>query len=232
VGGVSERPTREGGRSDPFDRPPSRRWKASGLQEGGTLRGVPSERRSWSVRHVRRGSSSACGRTGDKRCSSDAEEGNDVSSRPKMREHPTRGLARPLTPRGRVLCSVRGPVHVNRGLTTAGNRSGATRSLEHRGRANLGNQEEPAPGFRRTDVARLVARHRSSQGSRVVRQKRKEVAASVPSRNRELGSKCPHVVAVAEVGRRRLAPNTLARSAPKRVAVRVNGGLARGHRRR
>jgi len=138
VGGVSGRPTREGGRSDPFDRPSSRRWKASGLQEGGTLRGAPSERRSWSVRHVRRGSSSACGRTDDKRCSSDAEEGNDVSPRPKMREHPTRGLARPLAPRGRVLCSVRRPVHVNRGSTHGGKPS--------RGHALSGTSRSGKPG--------------------------------------------------------------------------------------
>jgi len=39
---------------------------------------------------------------------------------------------------------------------------------------------------------------------------------------------CPYVVkAVAEVVRRYRVSNTHARSAPKRVAVRVNGGLAR-----
>ena len=63
-------------------------------------------------------------------------------------------------------------------------------------------------------------------------QKRKEVAASVPARKRELGSKCPHVGNVAEVGKRRLVSNTLARSAPKRVAARVNGDLALRTRRR
>jgi len=96
VGGVSGRPTQEGGRSDPFDRLSSQRWKASGPQDGGALRGVSLERRPRSVRHVRRGSSSACGRTGDKGCSSDAEEGNDVSSRPKMRGHSTRGQCNAL----------------------------------------------------------------------------------------------------------------------------------------
>jgi hypothetical protein len=37
---------------------------------------------------------------------------------------------------------------------------------------------------------------------------------------------------VAEVGRQHPAPNKLVRSAPKRVAVRVNGGLARRSHRR
>jgi len=39
-------------------------------------------------------------------------------------------------------------------------------------------------------------------------------------------------VSVAEVGRQHLAPNKLVRSARKRVAVRVNGGLARHIHRR
>jgi hypothetical protein len=66
----------------------------------------------------------------------------------------------------------------------------------------------------------------------VVRQKRKEVAASVPARTRELGLFARTSYAVAEVGRRRLVPNELARSPPKRGPARVNGGLARGGRRR
>jgi len=120
VGGVSGRPTREGGRSDPLDRLSSQRWKAPGPRDGGALRGASKERGSRSVCHVRRGSSSASGRTGDKGCSSGAEEGNDVSSRPKMRGHPTRGQCNALAPRGRVLCSVRRLVHVNRGSTRGG----------------------------------------------------------------------------------------------------------------
>jgi len=67
----------------------------------------------------------------------------------------------------------------------------------------------------------------------VTRKKRKVVMATVPARKRESRAQCPYVVfQVAEVGRRHLAPNKLVRSARKRVAVRVNGGLARhGHRR-
>jgi hypothetical protein len=61
------------------------------------------------------------------------------------------------------------------------------RSVGHRGRANLGNQEEPAAGIDRSDAARLVARHRSRKGEGVAREKRKEVLASVPTRIGELG---------------------------------------------
>jgi hypothetical protein len=51
--------------------------------------------------------------------------------------------------------------------------------------------------------------------------KRKEIEVSVPARIEEFGFGCPHVVvAVAEVGRRRLASNKLGKRAPKR-AVRV-----------
>jgi len=111
--------------------------------------------------------------------------------------------------------------------------SGVTRSSRYRGRANLRKQKEPAPRSAWADDARLAACHRFLKRSRVMREKRKEVAASVPARIEELGSKCPHVGnAVAEVGRRRLASNTLTRSAPKRVAAGVNGGLARGDGRR
>jgi hypothetical protein len=55
-------------------------------------------------------------------------------------------------------------------------------SKKHRGRENLRKQEEPAPGFRRVDVARLAARHRSRKGEGVTRKKRKEIEVSVPAR--------------------------------------------------
>jgi hypothetical protein len=69
----------------------------------------------------------------------------------------------------------------------------------------------------------------------VVRKKRKMVEAIVPARKRELWFGCPHVGrnAVAEVGRRRLIPNTLGKRALKKGGQgRVNRGLARGERRR
>lgn len=57
--------------------------------------------------------------------------------------------------------------------------------------------------------------------------------AIVPARKRESRAQCPYVVfQLQKSAGSILAPNKLVRSAPKRVAVRVNGGLARhGHRR-
>jgi len=66
-----------------------------------------------------------------------------------------------------------------------------------------------------------------------MRKKRKVVMATVPARKRESRAQCPYVVVQLQKSAGSiLAPNKLVRSAPKRVAVRVNGGLARhGHRR-
>jgi hypothetical protein len=61
----------------------------------------------------------------------------------------------------------------------------------------------------------------------VTRKKRKVVMAIVPARKRESEAECPYVVVQLQKSSGSiLASNTLARSAPKRVAVRVNGGLA------
>jgi len=133
------------------------------------------------------GSSCACGLTGDKGCSSGAEEGNDVGPRPKIRGQPTRGRRNALAPGDASFARSEGPCTSIVAQPEAGNRRGVTRSLEHRGRANLGNQEEPAPGFWRTGVARLDACRRSRKGGSAVREKRKTVAAVVPSRSRESG---------------------------------------------
>jgi len=67
----------------------------------------------------------------------------------------------------------------------------------------------------------------------VTRQKRKVVMATVPARKRESRAQCPYVVVTLQKSAGSiLAPNKLVRSARKRVAVRVNGGLARRSRRR
>jgi len=67
----------------------------------------------------------------------------------------------------------------------------------------------------------------------VTRQKRKVVMAIVPARKRESRAQCPYVVfQLQKSAGSILAPNKLVRSAPKRVAVRVNGGLARHNPRR
>ena len=51
-------------------------------------------------------------------------------------------------------------------------------------------------------------------------EKRKAIKVVVPARIVGARAQCPFVVAVAEIGRRRLAPNKLGKRAPKR-AVRV-----------
>jgi hypothetical protein len=109
----------------------------------------------------------------------------------------------------------------------------ATRLGSHRGRANPGNREEPTPRLIQSDAARLAACHRSRKRAHgdAYRKGRRSRPPSLRG-SRELGSKCPHVVAVAEVSRRCLVSNKLLRSAPKRVAAGVNGGLARSGRRR
>jgi len=59
----------------------------------------------------------------------------------------------------------------------------------------------------------------------VIRQKRKEVMAFVPARKRELRLVSVRRGSLQKSAGSVLASNKLARSAPKRVAVRVNGGL-------
>jgi len=67
----------------------------------------------------------------------------------------------------------------------------------------------------------------------VTRQKRKVVMAIVPARKRESRAQCPYVVVQLQKSAGSiLAPNKLVRSARKRVAVRVNGGLAKHNHRR
>jgi len=109
-----------------------------------------------------------------------------------------------------------------------------TQRFRYRGRANPRKWEKPAPGSGRWTHARLAARHRfSSEKAGVTRQKRKVVMAIVPARKREPRAQCPYVVVQLQKSAGRIpASNKLVRSAPKRVAVRVNGGLARHGRRR
>jgi len=105
---------------------------------------------------------------------------------------------------GRVLHSVRRPVHVSslRAPRFVGSRW--DRSRRHRGWANLRKREEPAPGSSKADVARLAARHRSARRG-VVRQKRKVVEATVPARNE--------------------GPGLVARTSMKRKLQKSSGGV-------
>lgn len=82
--------------------------------------------------------------------------------------------------------------------------------------------------------ARLAAHHRCPRGtSCVMRETRQGGHGHRAARGNESPGRVARTsYAVAEVVRRRLVPNTHARSAPKRVAVRVNGGLGRRGNRR
>jgi len=105
------------------------------------------------------------------------------------------------------------------------------RTWRHRGWANSGNRDEPAPGSSgRTERGspRITARK-----SGVVRTKRKMVEAIVPARKREPRFGCPHVEVVqlqkslGGVWPRISSANAL----QKERQGRVNGGLARSERR-
>jgi len=74
--------------------------------------------------------------------------------------------------RGRVLRSVLRPVHVDPHYAPQAQAPEVRRSNRHRGRANLRKQEEPAPGSRRANVARLAARHRSCKGGCMTRRRK------------------------------------------------------------
>jgi hypothetical protein len=74
-------------------------------------------------------------------------------------------------------------VHVDRHCNfVRGNSAKVARSSRYRGRVNLGNQEEPAPGSKRVDDARLAASHRSRKGEGVGRKNRKTITVVVPAR--------------------------------------------------
>jgi hypothetical protein len=117
--------------------------------------------------------------------------------------------------------------------TSSGQLAEVARSNRYRGRENLGNQEEPAPGSKRTDDARLAACHRFRKGEGVAGQKRKGVTALVPARI----VRAPGSVPV----RRSSCRNRQATSGSKYTRQtrtkkcgqgRANGGLGRGERRR
>jgi len=163
-------------------------------------------------------------RTGDSGCREVAEEGNGQSAcalrsactvREKVvkklshKRQSTRPSLGPLT-RARL-----SPLQLRRG-----NSRRWRARFPYRGRENLGNQEEPAPGRGQADDVRLAASHRFRKGEGEGRKKRKAITVVVPARIVGARAQCPFVVAVAEIGRRRLAPNKLGKRAPKR-AVRV-----------
>jgi hypothetical protein len=131
-----------------------------GLRKGAALRGASSERGPRPVRHVGRGLLPCWRAHRRQRVSFGAEEGNAVGMRIQKHMHPTRGLkclsrsgdasfTRSKDPCASIATQLRRrkPAEV-------------ARSRRYRGRANLRKREEPAPGSKRTGVARLAACHR------------------------------------------------------------------------
>jgi len=174
-----------------------------------------------------RGSSRASDRTGDKEVpsgrrggerrqhaqSARTRRGDAQKASARSRTRPslgpeTRARQSPLHSRGASLVRWRGRFGIAVGQTCASRRN------RHRGRNERTQRGSP----------RVTASPR--RRSCVTRQKRKEVMAFVPARKRELRSVSVRRVSLQKSAGRILVPNKLARSAPKRVAVRVNGGLA------
>lgn len=183
MGGVSGRPTQEAGRSDPFARLSSRRWKAPGSPESVTLRGGAKESGSWPVcTSFVEVSSSAGGHTGDSRCPEDAEEGNVVSIRHQAHA-PTTRPTRHRVFRGHVLHSVLGSVHVDRHYTSEsqGNEGGAFESVSRSGKLAQARGTGTEVGTNGRSAARRASPLPQGR-SCVTRQNRKEIAVSVPAR--------------------------------------------------
>lgn len=235
VGGVSQRPTREGMGSDPHDRPRSRRWKAPDLRKCGTLRGGPEERRSRSVRYVR-GGLFLCGRVHRRQWVPLGRRGGERRQRAlNHHTHPARGptlASRDL--RGHVLHSVQGPVLVNRGSTRAAQavRGHAIGQSSRSGKPGQPGGTDNGARSTRTQCGspRITAPSPETMGDAF--RKGRRLRPSSLRGSREFRSSARTSYAVAEIGRRCLTSNKLPRSAPKRVTAGVNGGLARNSRRR
>jgi hypothetical protein len=173
------------------------------------------------------------------------EEGNVVSARnqthaldgetPKKRSLRTR--TRPsLGPetRARHPSSSLSPTpHGTQVLRRAGaGRDEAVRVGIEVGQTCASGRNRPGAAEDRNDAMRGSPRVTAGRGnpsrSCVTRQKRKVVMAIVPARKREPRAQCPYVgMQLQKSAGSILASNKLARSAPQRVAVRVNGGLGR-----
>jgi len=115
------------------------------------------------------------GSTGDKGCSSGAEEGNVVGPRPKIRGQPMRGRRNALAPGDASFARSGGLCTSIVAQLTAGNRREVTRSSRHRGRASLGNQERTGTGVAESgrSAARRVSAALAREAARYVRKGRR-----------------------------------------------------------
>jgi len=166
----------------------SRWWKAPDPWDTISLRGTVEERGSRPVRLVCRGLS-PCGRSRRRQRVPRGLPRRGTSSACRQQSACTRREGhRASRARGHVLRSVLGPVHVDRHSTPPAQADGgdALQSVSRSGKS-CESGKEPAPRSARADGARLAACHRLLKRGRVMRQKRKGVAASVPARIEELG---------------------------------------------
>jgi hypothetical protein len=190
VGGVSERPAREAERSDPFTCPRCNGGRHPDPRDAGSLRGLPEERGSWSVRLV-------CMGLVPVQADLPATAGalwtprRGTSSAYAKRTHSSgRRLKSALHARGHVLRSVQRPVHVNRHSTPAAHveGGGAVDSVSRSGKpAQAGGTGTGIETIgRMRGSPRVTASRGNSWRSCVTRQRRKVVMATVPARKREL----------------------------------------------
>lgn len=230
MGGVSERPARETEKSDLLASSCRGGERHPGPRSADILRGKSEEPPGLGrFARLHEDSSSACVPTGDSGCPLEERGGErrrhtqGVCTRPGPGENPPSSRTRPsLGPETRARRSPLPPPVLSR--------SEVARPLRYRGRANLRTREEPATGSERSDEC--AARRASPVPSwhvcvmRQTRQGGRGHRVSRGNRGSEVGLPVRRF-SLHEIVRRRLVSNTHARSAPKRVAVRVNGDLAR-----
>lgn len=204
------------------------------------------ERGSWSVRLVWSGARFPSGRSHRRQQVPSGRRRRGTSSAcVTKRPHSTwRRPRSALHARGHVLHSVQRPVHVilrlpcpppprHASVAEAGaGRDEAVRVDIEVGQTCASGRNRPGVEEDRNDALRgsprVTAGRGNSTRSCVTRQKRKVVMAIVPARKREPRAQRPYVgMQLQKSAGSILASNKLARSAPKRVAVRVNGGLDR-----
>ena len=206
-----------------------------GLPDGVVLRGSTHERRPRSVRHARKGSSLrvVAPMTADVRRS----PRRGTSSAYAIHAHaPIARATAACFGQKRVLHLVLRPVHVDRHYTPPAQAAGggALELASWSGKPAQAGATDTGVDTNGRSAARRASPVNSVRKEEGVMRREKEGGHGLrPCEDRKPRLGCPHVViAVAEVGRRSLASNTLGKRAPKKSGQgRVNGGLARDERR-
>lgn len=117
--------------------------------------------------------------------------------------------------------------------TPSGQLAEVARWSRYRGRENLGNQEEPAPGSESASVARLAACHRFRKGEGVAghQKKRKGITVPVPARIVRVPGSVPVRRSSCRSRQATSGPKYTRQTRTKKCGQgRANGGLGRGER--